>query len=120
METIRHPYVKSLAHRGYVQGVTVATKATNTPLCRFFGGIRYGLAPSQRWRRAQRLPSNYVYGTRDKPGQCDRLSGVCPQPPFMNLSFEDEWTEDCFQCNVWVPVAEPPKEGISAKTCVPF
>ncbi|RHZ72962.1 hypothetical protein CDV55_108253 [Aspergillus turcosus] len=111
MEIIRHPYVKSLAHRGYVQGVTVATKATNTPLCRFFGGIRYGLAPSQRWRRAQRLPSNYVYGTRDKPGQCDRLSGVCPQPPFMNLSFEDEWTEDCFQCNVWVPVAEPPKEG---------
>jgi carboxylesterase type B len=29
----------------------------------------------------------------------------------MNVSFRDEWTEDCFQCNIWVPVAEPPKEG---------
>ncbi|KAF4160883.1 hypothetical protein CNMCM6936_008641 [Aspergillus lentulus] len=111
METIRSPYLKSLAHRGYVQGVTITSKATNTPLCRFFGGIRYGLAPSRRWRRAQRLPSDYAYGTRDQPGQCDRLSGVCPQPPFMNVSFRDEWTEDCFQCNVWVPVAEPPKKG---------
>ncbi|GFG20286.1 uncharacterized esterase/lipase C417.12 [Aspergillus udagawae] len=111
METIRYPYVKSLARRGYVQGVTITSKATNTPLCRFFGGIRYGLDPSQRWRRAQRLPSDYAYGSRDQPGQCVRLSGVCPQPSFMNLSFEDEWTEDCFQCNVWVPVAEPPTEG---------
>ncbi|PKX93030.1 putative carboxylesterase [Aspergillus novofumigatus IBT 16806] len=87
------------------------TQLTNTPLCRFSGGIRYGLAPSQRWRRTQRLPSDYAYGTRDQPGQCDRLSGVCPQPSFMNVSFRDEWTEDCFQCNVWVHEAEPPKEG---------
>ncbi|KAM0098145.1 hypothetical protein ACP6JE_007359 [Aspergillus fumigatus] len=96
METIRYPYVKSLGHRGYVQGVTITLKATNTPLCRFFGGIRYGLAPSQRWRRAQRLPSDYTYGTRDQPSQRDG-SGVCPQPSFMNGSFQDEWTEDCFQ-----------------------
>ncbi|KAF4274760.1 hypothetical protein CNMCM8812_004127 [Aspergillus fumigatus] len=110
METIRYPYVKSLGHRGYVQGVTITLKATNTPLCRFFGGIRYGLAPSQRWRRAQRLPSDYTYGTRDQPSQRDG-SGVCPQPSFMNGSFQDEWTEDCFQCNIWVPVAEPPEIG---------
>ncbi|PWY86128.1 carboxylesterase-lipase family protein [Aspergillus heteromorphus CBS 117.55] len=111
METSRHPYLKSLAQHGYIQGVTLHTKATNTPLCHYFGGVRYALAPSERWRRAQKLPQSYSYGTKDQPGSCGGNTGVCPQPGFMDLSGQDDWTEDCFQCNLWVPLGEPPREG---------
>ncbi|PYH93767.1 alpha/beta-hydrolase [Aspergillus ellipticus CBS 707.79] len=111
METSRHPYLKSLASRGYVQGVTLHSKATNEPLCHYFGGVRYALCPSGRWRRAQNLPQSYSYGTKDQPGRCDGNTGICPQPSFMDLSSTDGWTEDCFQSNVWVPLGEPPKDG---------
>ncbi|KAE8147049.1 alpha/beta-hydrolase [Aspergillus avenaceus] len=111
MDYIQHPYVKSLAARGFVQGVTLTDRTTNTPLCHYFGGLRYALPPSQRWRQAQRLPDTYTYGSESNPGQCTGAAGVCPQPKFLNLSVQEGWTEDCFQCNVYVPVGEPPKDG---------
>ncbi|KAF7589257.1 hypothetical protein BBP40_004553 [Aspergillus hancockii] len=111
MDLSRHPYLKPLAHRGFIQGVTLANKNTNTPLCHYFGGVRYASPPSERWRKAQKLPSSYTYGSKDHPGQCTEKAGVCPQPSFLNLSLEEGWTEDCFQCNVWVPVGDPPRDG---------
>ena len=115
METSRRPYLKYLAHRGVIQGATISTPSGSKPtdLCHYFGGVRYALPPLQRWRKARRLPSNFTYGTKRAPGQCDAGAGLCPQPGFLNLSPENEavWTEDCFQCNVWVPTGEPPKGG---------
>ncbi|KAE8394612.1 Alpha/Beta hydrolase protein [Aspergillus alliaceus] len=111
MGPLRHPYVVSLAHRGFVEGITLTDKTTDAPWCHYFGGLRYALPPSARWRKAQRLPPSYSYGTKDHPRQCSGTAGVCPQPSFPSISLEDGWTEDCFQCNVWVPVGEPPKDG---------
>ena len=124
METSRRPYLQSLAHRGFIQGVTISTPTGTSDLCRYFGGVRYALPPLQRWRRARPLPSTYSYGSRDQFGQCDGGARLCPQPGFMSLSppNEDAWTEDCFQCNVWVPTGEAPKGGwpvfIFIRTCL--
>ncbi|CAG7918575.1 unnamed protein product [Penicillium olsonii] len=112
METTR-PYLKSLAHRGTIQGATISTQYLSQDLCHYFGGVRYGVAPSQRWRRASPIPASFTYGSKDAPGRCDKGAGLCPQPGFLNLSPEnpDAWNEDCFQCNVWIPLGEPPVEG---------
>lgn len=112
METTQTPYIKSLSHRGVIQGCTLASKATKAPLCHFFGGLRYALAPSERWRKALKLPESHTYGTRDHPGKHEGGAGVCPQPGFRGPADESAWSEDCFQCNVWVPIGEPPKEGM--------
>lgn len=117
METIHRPHRKSLFHRGIIQGVTISTPIDNsgktTDLCHYFGGVRYVLPPTQRWRRARPLPSTYSYGTQDRPGKCESGAGLCPQSGSMTISpaNEDAWTEDCFQCNVWVPTGEAPKGG---------
>ncbi|OJJ44658.1 hypothetical protein ASPZODRAFT_144619 [Penicilliopsis zonata CBS 506.65] len=111
MSTCRHPHVLSLSHRGYIQGATISSKQTGTPLCHFYGGVRYALAPASRWRRAHALPSTFTYGTKDQPGLCEEGASVCPQPGFRGPADESRWNEDCFQCNVWVPIGEPPKEG---------
>ncbi|KAL4876163.1 Alpha/Beta hydrolase protein [Aspergillus karnatakaensis] len=109
METFQRPFVTSLGNKGYVKGVTISD-SSKKDLCHYFGGVRYALGPSARWRKAQKLPDTYSYGTKDQPFQCPGTTGTCPQPAFMNLSCSD-WDEDCFQCNIWVPLGEPPKDG---------
>ncbi|KAJ5571970.1 hypothetical protein N7535_005630 [Penicillium sp. DV-2018c] len=115
MNQTRRSHLKSLAHRGTIQGVTISTGTPSTPkdLCHFYGGVRYGLAPSQRWRRAKPLPPSFTYGSPETPGRCDTGAGLCPQPGFLHLSPEnpDAWDEDCFQCNVWTPVGDEPEGG---------
>ncbi|KAL4941183.1 hypothetical protein BDV06DRAFT_229848 [Aspergillus oleicola] len=99
METTPEPLPKPLGNRGYMQGVTISN-ASKTELCHYFGGVCYALAPSARWRKAQKLPATYSYGTKDRPFRCPGSTGTCPQPGFMNLS-GSYWDEDCFQCNIW-------------------
>ncbi|KAL4878490.1 Alpha/Beta hydrolase protein [Aspergillus karnatakaensis] len=111
METFQRPYLKSLGPLGYIQGCTIVSKPTNVPLCHYFGGIRYALPPSVRWRRARQLPRAYSYGSRNRPFQCPGSTKVCPQSTFMDPSNTEGDTEDCYQCNVWVPVGEPPANG---------
>ncbi|KAL4944889.1 hypothetical protein BDV06DRAFT_232302 [Aspergillus oleicola] len=111
MQTIQTPYLKSLGPRGYVQGCTISSKQSNNPLCHYFGGIQYALPPPQRWRKARKLPTSYNYGTKDRPFPCPGSTHSCPQATFFNLSSEELGQEDCFQCNVWVPLGEPPEEG---------
>ena len=113
MEQTPHPYTLSLAHRGYIQGSTL-TSSTGSPLCRYFGGLRYALAPGQRWSRAIKLPPSYTYGTKERPGVhgADVCANVCPQPGFRGPADETNWSEDCFQCNVYVPVGEVPEGGM--------
>jgi hypothetical protein len=109
MDTSQVPYLKPLAHRGFVHGSTISN--SSHALCHFFGGVRYALPPAERWRKALRLPPSYSYGSRERPGQHDRGAGVCPQPGFLGPPDESHWSEDCFQCNVWLPVGEPPVGG---------
>ncbi|KAL4798934.1 Alpha/Beta hydrolase protein [Aspergillus venezuelensis] len=111
MQTVQTPYLKSLGPRGYVQGRTISSKPSNTPLCHYFGGIQYALPPPQRWRKARKLPESYTYGTKDQPFHCPGATHSCPQVIFSNISTEELGQEDCFQCNVWVPLGEPPEEG---------
>ncbi|KXG53782.1 Carboxylesterase, type B [Penicillium griseofulvum] len=116
METIRRTHIKSLAHRGTIQGMTISTSSSPTSqakdLCHYFGGVRYGLAPAERWRRAQPLPVSFTYGSEEAPGRCDEGAGLCPQPGFRHIAeTPDVWNEDCFQCNVWTPVGEAPEGG---------
>lgn len=123
MQTTQDPYLKSLSHRGFIQGLTISkpsspNNTTNTPLCHYFGGVRYGLAPSQRWRRASPLPESYSYGTKEQPGHCEGGTGVCPQPAFLGPQDQSAWSEDCFQCNVYVPIGEVPEGGLSSSYSV--
>ncbi|KAL1985246.1 hypothetical protein VTN96DRAFT_8162 [Rasamsonia emersonii] len=119
MDTIREPYILDLAHRGYIQGVTILKRKKDTlekspaeatiPLCRYFGGLRYALPPTRRWGQARPLPRGYSYGSRSNPGRHDGQAAVCPQP---GASWDDPGLdEDCFQCNVWVPVGRCPDGG---------
>ncbi|OJJ83901.1 putative carboxylesterase [Aspergillus glaucus CBS 516.65] len=110
MQTTTKPHLHSLSHHGYIQGLTISASSTNTPLCHFFGNLRYGL-PAQRWRRASVLPVDYSYGTREEPGKCEKGAGVCPQPAFLGPVDRSGWSEDCFQVNVWVPVGDGPEGG---------
>ncbi|KAL1965949.1 hypothetical protein VTN77DRAFT_5082 [Rasamsonia byssochlamydoides] len=124
MDTIREPYILDLAHRGCIQGVTILQKpdsrtkekATATqqgdavPLCRYFGGLRYALPPTRRWGQARPLPRDYSYGMRENPGRHDGQAAVCPQPGASSEDI-DGLDEDCFQCNVWVPVGSRPDGG---------
>lgn len=111
MQTSRRPYLRSLAHRGTVEGVTLS--ANQADLCHYFGGVRFALPPPERWRRARHLPSDFTYGSKEIPGRCDGGAGMCPQPGFLNLSnpTESDWNEDCFQCNIYVPIEDAPKGG---------
>ncbi|RAL08956.1 putative carboxylesterase [Aspergillus homomorphus CBS 101889] len=111
MEYTKQPYLQFLAQHGYIQGVTLHDKSTNKPLCRYFGGVRYAHPPLQRWRKARKLSPSYSYGSEHQPGQADGRTGICPQPRFLNVVSEDGWTEDCFQCNIWLPIGEAPKGG---------
>lgn len=97
----------NLGSHGYIHGLLIRDNAT--PLAQYFGGVRYALPPSQRWAMARRLPAEYSYGTQTNPGKCDGQAVTCPQP-FM----ADQGSEDCFECNVWMPVRERPDGGTYA------
>lgn len=117
METTQKPHLKAIGHRGYVEGVTISSKTTGKPLCNYFGGVRYGLAPPERWRRSQKLPAGYQYGTKERPYKCPDGTGNCPQPTFLN-GMPIPWDEDCFQCNIWVPLGTPPKDGMYFRSVI--
>jgi hypothetical protein len=95
----------NLGSHGCIQGRLIRDNAA--PLAQYFGGVRYALPPSQRWVMARRLPAEYSYGTKTNPGRCEGRAVTCPQP-FMG----EQGSEDCFECNVWMPVGECPNGGM--------
>ncbi|KAL4808978.1 Alpha/Beta hydrolase protein [Aspergillus unguis] len=111
MEIVEEPYIKSLGERGYIQGSTISARISGSPLCRYFGGLRYALPPPTRWRKAQKLPQTYSYGTIERPFPCPGATNSCPQALFSSPPSTEAADEDCFQCNVWVPLGEPPATG---------
>ncbi|EED15239.1 carboxylesterase, putative [Talaromyces stipitatus ATCC 10500] len=94
----------NLGEHGYIQGRTIGDD--DVVLVHYFGGVRYAFPPSKRWGMAERLPIDYSYGSKTNPGMCDGRAVHCPQP-FMG----DQGSEDCFECNVWMPVGERPDGG---------
>ncbi|PYH47428.1 putative carboxylesterase [Aspergillus saccharolyticus JOP 1030-1] len=111
MEYTKQPCLQSLGQHGYIQGVTLHEKATKKPFCHYFGGVRYAHPPPERWRMARKLSPSYSYGSKEQPGPGDGRTGICPQPRFLDAVSEESWTEDCFQCNIWIPIGDAPKNG---------
>ncbi|MCJ1319561.1 hypothetical protein MMC15_004897 [Xylographa vitiligo] len=92
--------VHHVKHKGFIQG-----RRYNNTLR--FGGVPFAipLTSALRWTKAQALPQNYVYGSREKPTDFTGLSAECPQ------SGKSTTSEDILQCNVWVPVGPPSGGG---------
>lgn len=110
-ETANDTILLNLGDHGYIQGGKIREQEGddgNIVLAHYFGGVRYAFPPSQRWGMAQRLPFDYSYGSETKPGKCERRAVTCPQP-FMG---DQEVGDDCFECNVWMPVGECPDGGM--------
>lgn len=110
-EVLDDTILLNLGSHGCIQGRLIRDTDENAanaaPLAQYFGGVRYALPPSQRWAMARRLPAEFTYGTETNPGKCDGRAVTCPQP-FM----EDQGSEDCFECNVWMPVGRCPDGGM--------
>ncbi|KAF2493315.1 paraben-hydrolyzing esterase precursor [Lophium mytilinum] len=112
MAKTSEPYVRDLEFRGFIEGLTFKSNAQ--PTCHYFGGVPYALPPVGpfRWRKPRPLPSCYRYGTRANPGRYTGGTALCPQPGFdSDLPDMTLWDEDCLQCNIWMPVGEPPAGG---------
>ncbi|KAI9694860.1 MAG: hypothetical protein M1822_000476 [Bathelium mastoideum] len=111
LSTITESYHKDLQYRGFIEGATIKDKSSGSSLCYYFGGLPYALPPIGpfRWKRPRPLPPCYRYGTRANPGRFNGGAGVCPQPAKPENAGSQE--EDCLQCNIWVPIGDPPKDG---------
>ncbi|KAL1958335.1 hypothetical protein VTO42DRAFT_4652 [Malbranchea cinnamomea] len=107
----QEPYLLSLEKNGHVEGITMRSSSSRNSLCHFFGGVRYALPPSERWRKAEPLPPTYMYGTQTQAAKCSTGTNVCPQPNFLGQLDKSKWDEDCFQSNIWVPAKKAPKDG---------
>ncbi|KAJ8105168.1 hypothetical protein OPT61_g10344 [Boeremia exigua] len=105
------PYVRDVQFRGVVEGITYLDDQSN-PQCHFFGGVPFGLPPVGlfRFQKPRSLPTCYRYGTKSNPGKFTAGCGLCPQVVRKNAD-EESWDEDCLQCNIWVPIEQPP-EGV--------
>ena len=115
MESITQQYLHYFKNKGFLEGVTFLEASSKRPKCHRFGGVPYALplTSSQRWKRAQSLPDDYTYGPRETPSNFSKLSAVSPQSIY-NLDESlnpSQMSEDCLQCNIWVPVGERPEQG---------
>ena len=95
---------------GYFRFLTYTNALSGKPLSHFLGGVRYALPPTgrYRWRKPYPLPSDYRYGTREKPADCVRGTKMCPQGQIAAGHGVDE---DCLQLNIWIPVGDAPADG---------
>lgn len=118
MQKATEPYFRDLEFRGFVEGLTYLDKKSQ-PLCYYFGGIPYALPPVGpfRWQKPRPLPACYRYGTRANPGRYTGSCSLCPQPQPNDDIDTTMWDEDCLQCNIWVPIGDPPKGGTTHPKC---
>ncbi|MCJ1335688.1 hypothetical protein MMC09_000961 [Bachmanniomyces sp. S44760] len=103
------PYTISCGDKGYIKGVTLHDPNSGNEACHRFGGIPYALPLTNErgWRRALPLPKHHTYGTRDAPDDFSGLSSACPQAQGQKNP-STKVSEDCLQCNIWIPAGKPP------------
>ena len=86
METIRRTHLKSLAHRGTIQGVTISTLPSPTSqakdLCHYFGGVRYGLAPLSAGAELSPYPNPSPTAAKKYRVVVMGVRGFVPNPAF--------------------------------------
>lgn len=107
------PCLRDLEFRGFIEGLTYLDSKSNQ-LCHFFGGIPYALPPIGpfRWQKPRQIPACYRYGTRANPGRYTGNCTLCPQPTPSDGIDHAFWDEDCLQCNIWIPIGDPPEGGL--------
>src|SRR5690242_19652511 len=92
---------------GVVQGVTLHD-STGISKCHRFSSVPFALPPTgnRRWLKPEPLPPSYVYGTDLQAGMFTKPCSPCPQLP--DFGDPPSSTEDCLQCNIYVPIEKPP------------
>lgn len=111
MESREEPYISEIKGRGFVKGINILDSETGGPKSYRLGGVPYArpLTNLQRWKRARALPEDFKYGTQESPTDFTGLSAECPQ---YGAPFDiPNMTEDCLQCNIWIPSGTPPRGG---------
>jgi carboxylesterase type B len=114
MGYLQKPFVTRVNDRGYVKGVEIVDSTTGKPNCRRFGGVPYAqpiTSKQQRWRRPQALPEDLRYGAQSCSTDYTGLSAECPQGYGGAYADKSRMSEDCLQCNIWVPIGKAPEKG---------
>lgn len=96
---------------GWLEGLSLSDPSNGRTVCTYFGGIPYSLLPVERFRRAQKLPEHFRFGSRDNPGQYASSARVCPQPGWLGPPDQTLWDENCLQLNMYIPSGEAPQFG---------
>ncbi|KAM3074974.1 hypothetical protein ACMFMG_007563 [Clarireedia jacksonii] len=94
--------------RGTLVGTTLLDAAKGTPKCHRYSRVPYAVPPTgkRRWQKPVVLPSTFSYQSLGLEA-FSMPSSTCPQPSMPAQSCN----EDCLQCNIYVPVGKPPKDG---------
>lgn len=100
-----------LPGKGALLGPVIKDKTTNVSKCYRFSRVPYALPPTgkRRWRKPLPLPSNFSYGPENNPPTYNKPSISCPQSPL--LVSPGSSSEDCLQCNIYIPLGNPPSGG---------
>ena len=110
MESVQKPYTLHINGRGFLRGITKYEVATNRAKCHCFRGVPYAepMTKAHRWRRAVPLSKDTRYGTKEDP---TNFTGLCAESPQIGPHNALHMTEDCLQCNIWIPIGVPPEGG---------
>ncbi|MCJ1409774.1 hypothetical protein MMC19_003857 [Ptychographa xylographoides] len=110
MEVLHEPCTRLITGKGYIKGLKIIDSSSGNIKCYRFGGLPYAIpiTSASRWTRAQPLPEDFQYGTEDDPTDFTGLSAECPQSKELESPAS---TEDCLQCNIWIPAGDAPTGG---------
>ncbi|TAQ84331.1 hypothetical protein B7494_g7339 [Chlorociboria aeruginascens] len=102
---------KEEERKGSLDGIPLIDASTKTTKCYRFPRVPYALPPvgPRRWQKPEALPDTYSYGDAQNPWLYKSPSSICPQ--LSAFSTVPSASEDCLQCNIYVPLGIPPDKG---------